>query len=400
MRAFSWWAVAGVVSTIPSLGAIEAAKPTGPAFGDPIPGLTAAETARFVAGRDTFEEQETPAQGLGPVFNGTSCVSCHGAPATGGGLAAGGASTTLETRFGSVVNGVFDPLASLGGSLIQTTGIGPQGSCNFVGEKVPASANVVARRRTTSLFGLGLVDAVPDQVFIDLAAAQQSDPDGVRGRVHLVQNLITNTQTVGRFGWKAQVPSLAQFAGDAYVNEMGITNPLFPEENCPQGDCSLLSCDPAPDPEDDGTDIAAFTDFMTMLGAPPRGKITGQVRNGEDVFNAIRCSACHVATLTTGSNNPVAALDDVTFSPYSDFLLHDMGSLGDGIVQGQASGQEMRTAPLWGLQTTQRFLHDGRATTLDAAILAHDGQARPARDRYQALTQGDKNKLLAFLGSL
>ncbi len=123
------------------------------------------------------------------------------------------------------------------------------------------------------------------------------------------------------------------------------------------------------------------------------------MQNGEAVFNQIRCSACHVATLVSGDSS-VAALQNVSFHPYSDFLLHDMGTLGDGISQGAAGGPDMRTAPLWGLQTTQVFLHDGRATTLDQAILAHDGEARTARDRYQALSQGDKNKLLAFLGSL
>jgi len=382
------------------VGAPTPGPPTpGPSFGDPIPGLSADENARFLAGRDTFEEVETVDQGVGPVFNATSCAACHGSPATGGGRASGGTTTLLETRFGTITNGAFDPLANLGGSLIQTTGIGPFGSCNFVGETVPQTATIVTQRRTTSLFGLGLVDAVPDQFFVNLAAAQQADPDGVRGSVSMVDNLITGVPSVGKFGWKDQVPSRAQFAGDAYLNEMGVTSPLFPNENCPQGDCSLLACDPVPDPEDDGTDLTAFADFMTMLGPPPRDKITGQVRNGEDVFNEIRCSACHVATLTSG-NSPVQALSNVTFHPYSDFLLHDMGALGDGIVQGQASGRQMRTAPLWGLRTTERFLHDGRATTLEDAILAHDGEAVASRNRFSGLTQGSKNKLLAFLQSL
>jgi len=397
MKARALWAVV-CLAVFASDGGV--AKTADPQFGDPVPGLTTDEAARFAAGKEAFEESETAEQGLGPVFNGTSCIACHGAPASGGGRAVSDGSTLIETRFGLTTNGVFDPMAGSGGSLIQTHGIGQAGTCNFVGETVPPTANVTAGRRTTALFGLGLVDAVSDQTFLTLAAVQQNDPDGVRGRAHIVHSPTAQADVVGKFGWKAQVGSLADFAGDAYLNEMGITSPLFPNENCPQGDCSLLRCDPKPDPEDVlGQDVAAFADFMTMLGAPPRGKITGQVQNGAEVFHQIRCDACHVASLTTGPG-PIAALQNVTIAPYSDFLLHNMGALGDGITQGQAGGTDMRTAPLWGLRDTTRYLHDGRALSLGDAIAAHDGEARAARDRYVALTQGSKNKLLAFLNSL
>src|SRR5262249_25963550 len=163
--------------------------------------------------------------------------------------------------------------------------------------------------------------------------------------VHMVANLVTGGTSVGRFGWKAQVPVLLQFSGDAYLNEMGITNPLFPDENCPNGDCGALLCNPRPDLNDDGTDMQKFADFMRFLGAPPPGQVTGAVKAGQKLFANAGCASCHVPSLVTGSN-AVKALDRVAFSPYSDFLLHDMGPLGDGIGQGDAKGTEFRTAPL------------------------------------------------------
>jgi CxxC motif-containing protein (DUF1111 family) len=364
-------------------------------LGDPFPGLSAADQKRFDDGLDQFNEVETVADGLGPVFNENSCAVCHTTPAVGG------SGARVETRFGTITAGVFDPLTSFGGSLIQSQGIGLVQDCNFVGETVPKPpATLVAGRRTIPLFGLGLVDAVPEQTFRDLATTELTDPDGAVGRVAVVTDPSTGLPAVGRFGWKAQVPSLFVFSGDAYLNEMGITSPVFPMENCPQGDCTLLRCDPVADPEDKGgADVARFTDFMTLLAPPPQGSITGQARAGENVFRLIGCTSCHQPTLTTGSS-PFAQLDHVTFQPYSDFLLHDMGALADQIAQGAAGQTEMRTAPLWGVSAQKSFLHDGRATTLTDAILAHAGQGQAARDRFFGLTNPRKQQLLAFLSAL
>ena len=364
-------------------------------FGDPVPGLTSSQSAAFSGGKTEFASQESVADGLGPVFNGRACGECHNQGAIGGG------SERVVTRFGTITNGAFDPLAQYGGSLIQDHAIGTaDGSTyQFSPETVPAAATIVAHRRTTPLFGLGYVDAVPDQTFADLAAQEVARGDGTAGHVNMVYNISAGMNTVGKFGWKAQVPTLFQFAGDAYLNEMGITNPQFPNENCPGGDCSLLAHNPVPALNDTGDGVQAFADFMTMLGAPPRGTINGDVTAGESTFVKIGCDACHVSSLRTGSS-PVAALSNQTFHPYSDFLVHDMGSLGDGIAQAQAGMHEMRTAPLWGLRLVTRYLHDGRAGTVDEAILAHDGQARAARDRYAALDANAKSKLLSFLGSL
>jgi CxxC motif-containing protein (DUF1111 family) len=363
------------------------------AFGDPLAGLTPEQRARFEAGKDAFLEVDTIDQGLGPVFNEAACAACHLSPAVGGG------SARLETRFGRVEGGRFDPLASLGGSLLQDHGIGLVGTTTFLAEVIPAEANVVAKRRTTPLFGLGLVDAVPDEELQHLARLERAIDPSTAGVVSMVPDLSKGRLAVGKFGWKAQNPTLFQFSGDAYVNEMGITNPQFPDEQCPQGDCALLAGNPVPGLNNDGADVVAFTDFMTFLAPPPRAQVGAAAIAGEVLFVAVGCASCHTPALVTGKS-PVAALSHKIFHPFSDFLLHDMGSLGDGIVQGPANGRQLRTAPLWGVRAVSPLLHDGRAPTLEAAIRAHDGQGAKARNRFAALRSGERAALLAFLGTL
>jgi CxxC motif-containing protein (DUF1111 family) len=363
-------------------------------FGDPLNGLTSEQLERFTAGREAFEEVEGVEEGLGPVFNADSCATCHSIGAVGGG------GTQIETRFGTTTPAGFDPMTSHGGSLIQTDGIGEQGACTFTGEEVPAEATIRAGRRTTPLFGLGLVDAVPDGAFVAIAYFQARWRPATAGRPNVVTDVATGRRAIGKFGWKSQVPNLQQFSGDAYLNEMGITSPLFPQENCPQGDCSMLACDPVADPEDeDGADVDHFHDFMSLLAPPPRPRLDFTTLAGSWIFDQIGCADCHVRTLVTG-RSPVAALRYRSFQPFSDFLLHDMGSLGDGIEQGIARGTEMRTAPLWGLHLVAPLLHDGRAATVTDAILAHDGQGRAARDRFVGLRNEQRARLLAFLQSL
>src|SRR5262245_19979402 len=365
-----------------------------PDFGEPLAGLTAEQLEQFDEGKDEFTEVETVPEGLGPVFNDSACANCHLEGAVGGG------SSILETRFGALAaDGKFDPMSQHGGSLIQKNGIGVVDTCNYLAEIVPSDATIVDGRRTTPLFGLGLVNAVPDGTFFAIAAEEAFHPDHIKGKVSIVTEIATGKNKVGKFGWKCQNPTLFQFSGDAYLNEMGITNPEFPDESCPGGDCDSLSCNPMQELNDDGSGVEAFANFMTFLAPPPRGAITTQAALGNLVFLSIGCAGCHRPDLRTGSN-AVAALNKVTFHPYSDFLLHDMGSLGDGITQNNATGKLMRTAPLWGLRKITTYLHDGRATTLSDAILAHAGQGKKARDRYAALSHFQKAWLEAFLNSL
>ena len=364
-------------------------------FGDPLPGLAPDDADRFEAGKVEFSAAESVEEGLGPVFNEASCVACHRGP----GDAVGGTNQRLETRFGRYrTDGTFDPLTELGGSLLQDHGIGAFNGVEFLGEVVPADA-VTAQRRTTPLFGLGMVDATATSTFLGLALIQAIFHPSTAGTPSVVTDPTTNRLALGKFGWKAQVPSLFVFSGDAYLNEMGITNPIFPDESCPGGDCSLLAANPAPGLNDDGEGVEKFNDFMTLLAPPRRGHRDFYTEYGNFVAASIGCLDCHTQTLRTASN-AVAALDQVAYHPFSDFLLHDMGSLGDGITQNRATGKLMRTQPLWGLRTQERLLHDGRASTIEEAILAHDGQGRAARREFESLNAFDRFTLLAFLNSL
>lgn len=375
-------------------GARANTEAAGTTYGSPLPGVTADEKAKFDDGLTEFRRDRFAATGLGPVMTGASCLACHDAPP-----AVGGTNQRLETRFGlRNPDGSFDPLIAQGGPMLQDEAIGTVNGVTWTPEKIPAAANVVAKRRTTPVFGLGLVDATPDATFAAVAAWQKTNHPDQAGRPAKVRDLTRNADAVGRFGWKASEPTLLQFAADAFVNEMGITTPLFPDENCPQGDCSSLAGNPSPGVNDpDGAGLTAAHDFMLFLGPPPRRP--GGSTAGAQVFESIGCSVCHLPTLVTGANAS-AALDRVAYHPFSDFLLHDMGSLGDGIDQADANGAEMRTAPLWGLSFQTRLLHDGRTASIADAILAHDGQGKAARDRFAGLGDSDRTQLLAFLKSL
>jgi CxxC motif-containing protein (DUF1111 family) len=367
----------------------------GPPLSNAVGGLTPAQRQAFAEGARVFAKNYVVAEGLGPVFNDESCDDCH---------RGGGGTNRTVTRFGRLdARGDFDALAILGGSLRQSRGIGAittaDGTHEFGGERTPNQATITTPRRSASLRGLGFVDAVPDETWEAIAEEERAADEATAGRVHMVENLSTRRRAAGKFGWKAQVPSLLQFSADALLNEMGITNPLFRDEPCPQGDCDALAFNPTPALNDDGHDTEAIADFMTMLAAPTRGPVTDDVVAGELIFQEIGCANCHRPTIRTGRSD-IAALNRTDFRPYSDFLLHDMGSLGDGIVQEQASGREFRTAPLWGLRNNNRLLHDGRSRSLEDAIRRHDGQGAAARDRFNALDADRVARLLAFLRSL
>lgn len=368
-------------------------QPGGTLAGDPLPGLSAAQLEMFAAGKDEFLNVEDVEGGLGPIFNNTSCVSCHSVPAQGG------SSALTVTRFGAQIGNRFDPLAALGGSLLQQFAIDPQAQ-----EIVPPAANVVVRRQSTPLFGLGLIEAIPDAAIVQ--NAQRPQPDGIRGLPAEVDDLANGGRRIGRFGWKAQVATLLDFAADAYLNEMGVTSRVLPHENAPNGNQALLAqFDTVLDPEDSVDpltgkgDIDLAADFMRLLAPAPRRAPTPASRAGEQVFAQVGCAACHTPGFMTGPST-ITALDRKPVLLYSDLLLHDMGALGDGIAQGFARPREMKTAPLWGLRSSAPYLHDGRAATADLAIRAHEGEAARARDRYTRLTPTPRAQLLEFLNTL
>jgi CxxC motif-containing protein (DUF1111 family) len=303
------------------------------------------------------------------------------------------------------VNQQFDPMVEFGGPSIQAKGIGFAGGVKFVGEVVPSQATIVARRRTIPLFGLGLVDALPDSALMQLSAHQHQASPATAGVVAMVVDAATGQERVGRFGWKAQHATLFSFVGDAYINELGVTTPLFPTENCPQGNCALLAANPAatnPN-EPDNDSIHQITNFLTLNAPPtpppPPGPPPPNIAAGQTLFGMLGCASCHQPTWQAGPSSS-GAINGAIFAPYSDFLLHDMGPLGDGIVQAGAGPTQMRTAPLWGLRYEPTFLHDGRASTVDQAIRAHAGQGAAAAHNYTTLTKAQQGQLLDFLNSL
>lgn len=371
--------------------------------GAPLPSLTDSDLALFSQGRSAFEAQKTIPQGLGPLFNEISCSRCHNK----GGV--GGAGIQALTFVGRSEGASYDALLAHGGPLVAQASVKqlradsqrllPGCKLSAEGEPVPSNANVITRRRTTPLFGLGLVEATPDATFEALASKQ---PPGVRGRVARPPSVVPGQQRVGRFGWKAQVPTLEEFAALAFRNELGITSPMFPDEQLPEGDAAQLTgCDLVPGLEDDGSAAQHAADFMRLLAPVAPLAQNEAARAGDRLFGKLGCDSCHVRTLETGPH-AVGALSSKKYHPYSDFLLHDMGERADGIgSDGDAAPREMRTAPLWGLHLQQqRFMHDGRARSLEQAIREHEGQGAGAREAFTALGERQRAQLIAFLETL
>src|SRR5262249_36920694 len=351
-------------------------------------------------GRFIFEEKETVEEGLGPTYNTQSCAACHQNVVTGG------ASQIAEHRTGHSLNGQF--FESPGGSLIQSRATFPD-----IVEHVLPVDEVRSFRLSTNTMGDGYVECVSDSTLIAIRDAQPPDQQGTAIEVAVLEG--DGSPGVGRFGWKCQHRSLLSFASDAYLNEMGITNPLFSDENTSQGLFVGFGTiyDPVPEPENDGTDTQAFVNFMRSTKAPPRGPITPDAHFGEKKFNLVGCNICHVATIVTAAaGTPINggaftvpdALANRAIHPYSDFLLHDIGT-GDGIpIQPTpdyaGTANQIRTAPLWGLRTRNRLMHDGLSFTYDDAIQRHDGQGAAARDAFNALTDFQKAQVVSFLNSL
>ncbi|HEX9648783.1 MAG TPA: di-heme oxidoredictase family protein, partial [Alphaproteobacteria bacterium] len=266
---------------------------------------------------------------------------------------------------------------------------------------------MLSPRVAPATIGLGLLEAVPEATILALADPADADGDGVSGRPNRVAGEVGGGIALGRFGWKANQPSLRRQNAAAALGDIGLTSTLFPDENCaaPQDACRAAKSGGAPELSD------AFLDKLTLytrlLAVPrQRGADAEPVRHGEQLFRAAGCAACHMPTLVTGAH-PLAELAGQVIHPFTDLLLHDMGEgLADGRPDFAATGREWRTAPLWGLGLVETvnghtyFLHDGRARNLAEAILWHGGEAEAARERFRALPRGDREALLAFLRSL
>ena len=369
---------------------------TGASVGGPLPGITATEFSEFRLGLDDFTEVETVEEGLGPAYNGTSCAVCHNVPAIGG------AGVILELRAGyRDGSGAHTALNTAGDTLIHLLST-PAHACQV---QMPDDVTVIARRAPIPLFGAGLVEAIADETLLALEDPVDRDRDGISGRAAIVLDVASGQRRVGRFGWKAQHATLLAFGADAYRNEMGITNDLFPQESAfGVSGAQMRSCDPFPDPEDrrdprtGRRGIDNFESFMRFLAPVARSHVDEITLTGERIFSAIGCAACHVPRLTTGpSAHP--AFNRRSVDLFSDLLLHDVGT-GDGIQQGAAEPGEIRTPALWGLRARRPFLHDGSAVTMAEAIARHAGEAELARRSFERLTTDERARLLAFLRSL
>ena len=370
--------------------------PQGPPF-DSLHEDNVVPLRSFNDNRFIFEEFEAVDDGLGPVYNAQGCRECHQNVVTGG------ASQITEQRAAFENNGRV--VEAPGGSLIHSRAIHPD-----LIEQLYRKYDVRTFRLSTNTLGAGFVECIDDATLTSIRDNQPADVRGTAVPVPVLE--ARDSLRIGRFGWKSQHASLESFSADAYLNEMGITTPLLPDDNSSNGR-DVSAYDHVDDPEDDGVDVEAFADFIRATKAPPRGEITASVRAGELLFSQIGCVACHAPALTTApAGTPVnggafvvpAALGNKVIHPYSDFLLHDIET-GDGIPvssapEHAATAAQMRTAPLWGLRTRNRLMHDGLSFTKDEAIQRHGGQAAAVRQKYRALQPVQQQQIEAFLNSL
>jgi CxxC motif-containing protein (DUF1111 family) len=294
-----------------------------------------------------------------------------------------------------------------GGSLIQDRSFRPHEQ-----ERVsPSRTNVIALRSTISVLGDGFVEAVSNTTLQNIANSQPGAQRGLVINVPVLER--PGTTRVGRFGHKNQQASLLSFSADAYVNEMGITSPMQPDENTSNGRTVAEPPDAPAGEDDDGVDVALFALFMRSTLAPPRDATTANspdAQAGSTLFNQIGCAVCHVRTIVTappltlingGAARVATALGNKIIHPFGDYLLHDIGT-GDGIVQngGAASRNRVRTAPLWGAHARGRFMHDNLSFSFEDAIARHGNQGSAARDAFNRLSSSDRRKVLTFLSSL
>jgi CxxC motif-containing protein (DUF1111 family) len=380
--------------------------------------VTFVSQATHDADRGVFEERDDIAKGLGPVYNAQSCAECHQNPVTGG------ISQITELRAGHFDG--FNFIDQPGGSLNNDRATNAE-----IQERIPGGNEVRTFRTSLNTLGDGFVEAIDSNT---LLAISNGEPSNMRGQFIQVPVLEVNGAIRGgRFGWKNQQASLLSFSSDAYLNEQGITNRFNLTENTSNGRFVGFGSgfDPVPDNapcasnasvncgEDPDEDINAFARFMRASKTPPRGPGAEDGSNGapnsdvvagSSLFNQIGCAICHVRSITTAPAGTVInggaftvppALGNKIIHPLSDFLLHDVGT-GDGIVQngGQSTRNKLRTAPLWGMRTRDRIMHDGEGLNRNESILRHAGEANGVIANYNSLSATQKNQLIAFLNSL
>ncbi len=373
-----------VTATMPDRGGVVLAMPTfgaGPVTTSMLAQAAGAGASGAIAqGAAIFATDLQPEQSLGPLFNGRACDSCHNTSA--GADFDGGMGVTPDTfvrRVARIANGVFDPLASHGGPIARQHSIAELGVPCGLPTGDPPQANAFSNRSAMTLRGTSLIDTIRHGDIDKVRAAQ---PEAVRGHFNVLAD-----GRVGKFGWKAQTATLVEFMGEAFRDEIGITNPLAPIDLVRGCQASVLR------PEADAAPLTSLVAFLNTID-PTTPTAACRTSPGASVFASVGCATCHTPSMPgPGNASPVFL--------YSDLLLHDMGSgLADGFEQGTATGSEFRTAPLWRVIARAHFLHDGRATNLIDAIKAHGGQAAASKAMFELLSPSDLQALLDFLDSI
>ncbi|PCE65008.1 di-heme oxidoreductase family protein [Sediminicola luteus] len=412
------------------------------AFETPAPNMTAKNLALHLAGDAQFEAVFVTApaevnQGLGPIFNNKTCIECHpkdgraafptgdinalsgfflrtsvpGKDPHGGPVPTPGFGLQLqnqairnyepELKFKVTYTDIVETLAD--GTKITLKK--PNYSITDPYTTFPANA-MLSPRIGPPVFGLGLLEAIPESVILSRQDIDDSDGDGISGKANYVWDPVAEKMAVGRFGWKANTATVLLQSAGAYKEDMGITNYVFPIEagvDQSNGNDGL-----GDDPEIADSILDEVTLYCRTLGVPaPRNIDSPQVQKGAEIFETIGCAQCHVPQQTSGNFPGIPSISNQTFYPYTDMLLHDMGEgLADGRPDFLADGNEWKTRPLWGIGLTQLinghtdFLHDGRAKNLTEAILWHGGEALKSKDSFKELSTADRESLLAFLNSL
>jgi CxxC motif-containing protein (DUF1111 family) len=381
------------VPTAPTASLEQAVSITPTIPGEPLAWVTPAERVRFEQGAQHFDVEFEEATGLGPLFNEASCAECHEDPARGG----SGDEIEFHATAGNL-DGSCNELTEWGGPVFQqfsSLALQPLlAKLKVEKEPVPPSASAVGLRTSAPLFGLGLVDAIPDQTILALSDPLDRNADGISGRANL-----TSDGRVGRFGRKAALASLRAFNDGAFRDEMGITSAAVPTEGTFGGYPMPSRADQVADPEIN-EEVLNLTDAFVRLLAPVAPlALTREAKAGRNLFARINCTGCHVPSLRTG-DNPVAALRYREVAAYSDLLLHDLGPDLADVCRPGASAAEFRTQPLMGLRLLPHFMHDGRAHTVAEAIEAHGGEATVSRQQFTQLSNEDRAAIVAFLNSL
>ncbi len=391
MKMFRPLAIIGLTTALLQGCGRETAPPGPP--GSPLPGLTQQQLADFHAGQTLFDRVFTPEEGLGPLFNENQCAACHSDPTSGGG---GGERVTKASRF--VPPSSCDRLLPLGGENVRSQATPAMKALGIEEETVPTEATERGRFTPPFLYGLGLVEAIPEETIMALADPEDADGDGISGRPGR-----SPAGGLGRFGRKGEAETLLEFIDSALRLELGLTTPISPLESGLNGQPLPVGTDPAPDPEVSEPMIRRLVDYVRFLAPVSRVERgpahRDSVARGEQLFSGLGCAKCHVPSMDTGTSE-IGALERKRVFLYSDLLLHDMGPELTDICGVGASPSEVRTEMLMGLRHRSAYLHDGRALDITEAVLRHGGEALAAREAFAALDLVSRQDLLVFLRSL